>query len=407
MTHISPPKNSTLRPMTVLSTLCILLALHLCPSRAMGFAQTKPARKSGVAVKPTPTSEAPAADRKAQPARKVTVNLRNGDPVTGSLLKADAETIELEVAGNRLTIKWDDVNSVTLPGAVETKSGEKVGAPSAGAVSSNTAADASEHRAAPQSTADPAGDWQLSLTGPAGQTLPAGTLHIEKTGAGYSATWHAAGQRLDAISPIITDKEVSLTFSSLEQGKTIRMHLAGTVEGDVIKGSMTIDQPGALPGSFTATRSTSAAVAADSAGTGVLSIQAGIVYKMGGSQAVARVPFFLLNKDLNAILSDAGLQPDRGMNLLETFAFATRYQSQSKYAQFYQAAMRAIQPHIVAQTVTGFDGVGQFPAVAAGVYYVMGYTQTRGGFALWNVSVGVPTGQSSFVLDQNNAAIAL
>lgn len=95
------------------------------------------------------------------------------------------------------------------------------------------------------------------------------------------------------------------------------------------------------------------------------------------------------------------------MNLLQTFAFATRYQSQSKYAQFYQAAMRVIQPHVVAQTVTGFDGVGQFPAVSAGVYYVMGYTQTRGGFALLNVSVGVPIGQSSFVLDQNNATIAL
>lgn len=82
------------------------------------------------------------------------------------------------------------------------------------------------------------------------------------------------------------------------------MLLAGTIEGNVIKGSMSLDEPGAHRGSFTATRSTAAADGP--AGVGVLSIQVGIVYKMGGSQAVARVPFFLLNKDLNAILSDAG-----------------------------------------------------------------------------------------------------
>jgi hypothetical protein len=399
--------RSILRPGAGLLALSIvvLLTAYLCPSSA-GYAQTRPGRKGPTGVKPTPAPETPGVAQKPQPApRKVTVNLRNGDPVTGSLLKADAETIEIEVAGNRLTIKWDDVSSVTTPGAVEAKPAESAGSPGAGVVAPGPAAGASEQKAAPQTPADPTGDWQLSLTASTGQTLPVGTLHIEKAGAGYSATLQAAGQRLEAISPLITDKEVSLTFSNLEQGKVVKMLLAGTIEGDVIKGSMSLDEPGAQRGSFTATRSTAAA--GSPADVGVLSIQVGIVYKMGGSQAVARVPFFLLNKDLNAILSDAGLSPDRGMNLLQTFAFATRYQSQSKYAQFYQVAMRAVQPHVVAQTMTGFDGVGQFPAVSAGVYYVMGYTQTRGGFALWNVSVGVPTGQSSFVLDQNNAAIAL
>jgi hypothetical protein len=377
-------------------SIVVLLTLHLCTSPTVSCAQTKPARRGAAGVKPAGPSEPPGAAQKPQATlRKVTVNLRNGDPITGSLLKADAETIELEVAGNRLIIKWDDVSSVTVPGAVEAKRAEPGGAAGAAVAEQQTAVQS------------PAGDWQLNLTGPTGQTLPVGTLHIEKTGTGYSATLQAAGQRLEASSPLITDKEVSLTFSNMEQGRLVKMLLAGTIEGDIIKGSMTLDQPGAQQGSFTATRSTAAASAGSPSGVGVLSIQVGIVYKMGGSQAVARVPFFLLDKDLNAILSEAGLQPDRGMNLLNTFAFATRFQGQSKYAQFYQTAMRAIQPHVVAQTVTGFDGVGQFPAVAAGIYYVMGYTQTRGGFALWNVSVGVATGQSSFVLDQNNAAIAL
>lgn len=402
----------SLRPAARLLTLSIVVLLTLQSSlpQVAAFGQTRPARRGPAGAKPAPQPEPPGATQTPRPAtRKVTVNLRNGDPVTGNLLKADAETIELEVAGNRLTIKWDDVSSVSVPGAVEAKPSEPAGTAGAGggAPDATTVVGPAEQQAAPRPPADPAGDWQLSLTGPAGQTLPAGTLHIEKTGAGYTATWHASGQRLEASSPLITDKEVSLTFSSMEQGRMVKMLLAGTIEGDVIKGSMTLDQPGAQRGSFTATRSTATAVAGSPAGVGVLSIQVGIVYKMGGSQAVARVPFFLLDKDLNVILSEAGLSPDRGMNLLQTFAFATRFQSQSKYAQFYQTAMRAVQPHVVAQTVTGFDGVGQFPAVAAGVYYVMGYTQTRGGFALWNVSVGVPTGQSSFVLDQNNAAIAL
>jgi hypothetical protein len=96
------------------------------------------------------------------------------------------------------------------------------------------------------------------------------------------------------------------------------------------------------------------------------------------------------------------------MNILQTYAFATRYQASNKnYAAFYQQSAAAIQANVIATTMTDFSGVGQFPPVPAGIYYVMGYTETRGGFALWNVSVGVMTGQSSVVLDQNNAAIAL
>lgn len=390
-------------------SLTILLALQLCSVCGVVYGQTKPGRRGAAGVRQAAPAETPSPITSPRPAqRRVTVNLKNGDPVTGGLLKADGDTIELEVAGNRLTIKWDDVSSITVPepGGVRREELAAGSGPGVVTAAPPDGADTAAQQAAPAAAPDPVGDWQLIAAGATGQTLPLGTLRIRKTEAGHSATLEAGSEQLTASTSLISGREVSLTFSNFEQGRVIKMSLAGTIDGDVIKGSMTVDQPGLPPGTFTATRSATAGTVT-ATGSGVLVIQAGIVYKVGGSQAVARVPFYLLNKDLNAILSEAGLQPDRGMSLLDTFAFATRFQGQSKYTQFYQTAMRALQPHIVAQTVTGFDGVGQFPAVPAGVYYVMGYTQTRRGFALWNVSVGIPTGQSSFVLDQNNAAIAL
>jgi hypothetical protein len=58
----------------------------------------------------------------------VTINLKSGAPVNGNFIQADASTIQLDVAGNRLSIKIDDVTSIVeqalrglrkLAGAVE------------------------------------------------------------------------------------------------------------------------------------------------------------------------------------------------------------------------------------------------------------------------------------------------
>lgn len=71
-------------------------------------------------ARPKPkTAPAPAA-APAPARRPVTVNLKQGDTVTGNFLRADAETMEVEIQTGRLTIKMSEVASLVF-----TDEGEK------------------------------------------------------------------------------------------------------------------------------------------------------------------------------------------------------------------------------------------------------------------------------------------
>jgi hypothetical protein len=250
--------------------------------------------------------------------------------------------------------------------------------------------------------ADIVGVWDLKLSGPTGQTLPA-TLRVEATnGQDVFTSALDLGPKQMQSGLVIANRKFVTRFQ--ESGQTLAFE--GELSNSGLTGTFSITGPQGGQSAFTGSRRI-AGTQVD-AGLGVLSVQAGIVYKMGGAQAVARTTFHLLRKDLVDILTSAGLRADKNMDLLTTYAFAVRFQSSKRnYSNFYQVATAAIAPSIVATTVTDFSGLAQFPAVPAGSYYVIGYSETRGGFALWNVSVGIPTGQSAVVLDQNNAAIAL
>jgi len=59
----------------------------------------------------------PAPDPAATPApakRPVTVNLKQGEPVTGNFLRADAETMQVEIRSGQLTIKMSEVASLVF-----------------------------------------------------------------------------------------------------------------------------------------------------------------------------------------------------------------------------------------------------------------------------------------------------
>src|SRR5262249_38717791 len=53
--------------------------------------------------------------------RPVTVHLKQGDPVTGNFLRADAETVQIDVRSGRLTIKMSDVASLVFDEEAETE----------------------------------------------------------------------------------------------------------------------------------------------------------------------------------------------------------------------------------------------------------------------------------------------
>jgi hypothetical protein len=244
------------------------------------------------------------------------------------------------------------------------------------------------------------GVWDITLIGPTGQTLPA-ELQVNATEnkKEFRAVLDLGAKKSQITVLRIENLRFSVTFSD----NSGALSMKGELDGLGIKGTVTIQ--GSI-GTFTGSRKE--VFSERNVGNGILTVQAGVVYRIGGAQPVARTTFHLLRRDLADVLTDAGLRPEKNMNILQTFAFATRYQSSNRnYAVFYQQAAAAIQSNIVATMVTDFSGVGQFPSVPAGTYYIMGYTETRRGFALWNTPVGVATGQNGIVLDQDNAAIAL
>jgi len=82
----------------------IILAVLLISATAAGQRRSRPKPKA-----------APAAPSAPAPARRaVTVNLKQGDPVSGNFLRADAETMEVEIQSGRLTIKMSDVASLVF-----------------------------------------------------------------------------------------------------------------------------------------------------------------------------------------------------------------------------------------------------------------------------------------------------
>src|SRR4051794_28770944 len=54
----------------------------------------------------------------AESARTVTVNLNNGEVVSGKFLSADADIVQIEVAGNQLKIKLVEVASLIFTQAL-------------------------------------------------------------------------------------------------------------------------------------------------------------------------------------------------------------------------------------------------------------------------------------------------
>ena len=134
-----------------------------------------------------------------------------------------------------------------------------------------------------------------------------------------------------------------------------------------------------------------------------LSLEAGIIYQMGGNQPDARTEFMLLDQSLDTVLREGGISEGR-TGVLSTYAFAVQYPSQ--FPGVAERAAQAIKAHLVSSVSTDFAGKAQFTDLKPGSYYLVGLTSTRKGFAIWNLPVAVKAGQNSVFIDQNNAATA-
>ncbi len=129
---------------------------------------------------------------------------------------------------------------------------------------------------------------------------------------------------------------------------------------------------------------------------GTVQLEAKIASKTGSVQPVKAERFYLLDKDLESILSDADIDDETGQGL--TNAFGLSVVNPSKYGDTNKKAMNAINKHIVYRTQTDASGKAAMKDVKPDTYYLFGVTKTSNGFAVWSSPVTIQPGENSLVL---------
>lgn len=159
-----------------------------------------------------------------------------------------------------------------------------------------------------------------------------------------------------------------------------------TADGPQISGSNVpaTTSESTVPGSQTAINS-----APDK---GLVKIDAKIVSNSGTPQAVKNEKFYLLEKDVEMILSDAGLDPIEGNTLSNSLGLSIAFPD--RYGEFRRKALDAINKHIEYSGTTDSTGKAELRGVDPGSYYLFGMTKTGEGFAIWSSPVSVIAGEN-------------
>jgi hypothetical protein len=126
--------------------------------------------------------------------------------------------------------------------------------------------------------------------------------------------------------------------------------------------------------------------------TGRVVIDAKVAARSGAATAVRNEKFYLLDKDLESILSDADLEPIEGQTLANSFGLSVLYPD--RYGDFHRSALSAIRRHIKYSGTTDSSGKAQMANIEPDSYYLFGITRTGGGFAIWSDPVSIQAGDN-------------
>ena len=164
---------------------------------------------------------------------------------------------------------------------------------------------------------------------------------------------------------------------------------------DVPSSSTTVNPPVTNPPQ-TVPPSSQTDVATVPADKGIVTIDAKIATKTGSIQSVKNEKFYLLDEDLESILSDAELEPIDGNSLANSFGLAVLYPD--RYSEFHRDALNAIKKHIKYNATTDGNGKALMKDVKPDSYYLFGITKTRNGFAIWSSPVSIVGGENKLNL---------
>lgn len=125
---------------------------------------------------------------------------------------------------------------------------------------------------------------------------------------------------------------------------------------------------------------------------GTVVINAKVAPRTGSPQPARVTRFYLLDKDVEMILTDARVEPIEGNTLAGSLGLAAVFPD--RYGDFQRAAMRAIGAHAKYSGTTSGTGAASLAGVAPDNYYLFAVSRVGRGFAMWNQSVSVVAGEN-------------
>lgn len=129
---------------------------------------------------------------------------------------------------------------------------------------------------------------------------------------------------------------------------------------------------------------------------GSVTIEAKVQNRTGTPQPVKNEKFYLLDKDLEMILSEAGIEPIEGQTLMNSLGLSVLYPD--RFDTFNKEALRAIRSHIKYAGTTDATGKAELGGIEPNSYYLFGVTRSGRGFAIWSSPVSIIAGQNALNL---------
>ncbi len=126
---------------------------------------------------------------------------------------------------------------------------------------------------------------------------------------------------------------------------------------------------------------------------GKVELSAKVSDSKGNIQVVRKEKFYLLDKDLETILSEANLESIQNQSLVNSFGLSVL--NPGKYSEFNKKALSAINDHIKYDTLTDSTGKAEISGVKPDSYYLFGIHKVGKGFAVWSSPVTITGGTNN------------
>jgi hypothetical protein len=111
-----------------------------------------------------------------------------------------------------------------------------------------------------------------------------------------------------------------------------------------------------------------------------------------GAAPVKNARFYLLDKDVDLILTEARVDPIEGQTLMSSLGLAAAFPN--RYGDFQRRAMAAIRNHVKASATSDGTGKAAFSDIEPDMYYLFAVTHNSEGFALWSSPVTIQSGNN-------------